>query len=133
MRTVRFVGVAIAALVTAATASSALGGSTETVQAPQRIAVTASEYKFALKPKTARKGVVVFTADEPRHHRARLQDQGQEDARHRCRQARNGPGDLRPGRALPLPLHIAESRSRGHERRADRPLAPFDTSVQRVG
>ena len=61
MRTVRFVGVAIAALVTAATSSSALGGSTESAQAPQRIAVTASEYKFALKPNTARKGVVVFT------------------------------------------------------------------------
>jgi uncharacterized cupredoxin-like copper-binding protein len=54
--------VVAAAVVTAvALASAAAGGQQGAGQAPLKITVGMTEFKFSLKPKTARKGVVVFT------------------------------------------------------------------------
>ncbi|HXF98297.1 MAG TPA: cupredoxin domain-containing protein [Gaiellaceae bacterium] len=63
MRTLGRVSVLLAgALVAAlALAVAAAGGTGRAAQAPQRITVTMTEFTFALKPKTARRGVVVFT------------------------------------------------------------------------
>ena len=58
----RLVLVAAGALAASAAAASAFGGQAPQVATPQRVTVTMTEFKFALKPKTAKKGVVVFTA-----------------------------------------------------------------------
>jgi uncharacterized cupredoxin-like copper-binding protein len=58
----RLVLVAVGALAASAAAASAFGGQAPQVATPQKVTVTMTEFKFALKPKTAKKGVVVFTA-----------------------------------------------------------------------
>jgi uncharacterized cupredoxin-like copper-binding protein len=55
-----FVVVSAVALAAAALAASAPAGSTGSSQTPLRISVGMSEFKFALKPKTATKRVVSF-------------------------------------------------------------------------
>jgi uncharacterized cupredoxin-like copper-binding protein len=58
----RLVLVAAGALAASAAAASASGGSAPQAATPLKITVTMTEFKFALKPRTAKKGVVVFTA-----------------------------------------------------------------------
>ena len=53
--------VAIGALVASVWAVSAFGGATASDATTQRVAVTMTEFKFVLRPRTVRKGTVVFT------------------------------------------------------------------------
>jgi uncharacterized cupredoxin-like copper-binding protein len=53
--------VAVVALASLALSVSAFGGSKQKEAVPLKVAVTATDFKFALKPKTAKKGTVVFT------------------------------------------------------------------------
>jgi plastocyanin len=53
--------VATGALVASVWAVSAFGGSTTSGATPQRVTVTMTEFKFAFRPRTVRKGTVVFT------------------------------------------------------------------------
>ncbi len=53
---------AVGVLVALALGGVAAGEPAATAQAAQKVGVTMTEFKFALKPKTVRKGIVVFTA-----------------------------------------------------------------------
>jgi uncharacterized cupredoxin-like copper-binding protein len=63
LRKLRSVSLLVVAggLAALALAVSAAGGPAATAQTPQKITVTMTEFKFVLKPKTAKKGTVVFT------------------------------------------------------------------------
>jgi plastocyanin len=58
----RLVLVAAGALAASAAAASASGGQAPQTTTPLKVTVTMTEFKFALRPRTAKKGVVVFTA-----------------------------------------------------------------------
>jgi uncharacterized cupredoxin-like copper-binding protein len=55
------VAAVVAVLAVLAITSAASGEPAVVAQTPQKVTVTMTEFKFVLKPKTVKKGVVVFT------------------------------------------------------------------------